>query len=86
MSRNNNQFAWKDGITLKEYFEKEFQDVNNKIELQFELRDVALEKSNVLYEARHEILENKIDSVQKIIYIGMGAVMAIDFILKFFVK
>jgi CYTH domain-containing protein len=38
------------------------------------------------YEVKHELLANKIDSLEKIIYMGLGAVGIIEFIFKFFVK
>lgn len=36
------------------------------------------------YEAKHQLLENKIDALQKMMFIALGAILAVDYIIKFF--
>ena len=41
--------------------------------------------TRVEYEAKHQLLLSKVEASQKIIYMGLGALATIQFILKFFV-
>lgn len=38
------------------------------------------------YEVRHQLIENKIETLQKFMWITMGIVMAIEFAFKFLIK
>jgi len=42
--------------------------------------------SQEVYEARHQILVNKIESLQKFMYIGIGAVAVIEILFRFVIK
>ena len=36
-----------------------------------------------VYESNHQLLENKIDTINKFIYIGMGGLMVLEILLRF---
>lgn len=103
MSSKNGDFNWKEGVTLKEYLE-------DKMDLQFESRDKALELQAGMmntrldalnewrqqnrderqtfltkseYDSKHQLLENKMEAMQKIIWLALGALIVIDYIIKF---
>lgn len=39
-----------------------------------------------IYDANHRGLESKIDNIQRLVYVGLGIVLGIQFLLKFFIK
>jgi hypothetical protein len=38
------------------------------------------------YDARHQQITDQINSLSKLVYTGMGLILALEFLLKFFVK
>ena len=38
------------------------------------------------YELNHKMLEDKIETIQRIVYIGIGGVLVLELFLKFFLK
>lgn len=56
-------------------------------EFRNQLKDqAALFLTRVEYEAKYQQLYEKIESLQRIVYMGVGLALGIEFILKFFVK
>jgi len=113
MSKTNGNFNWKDSVSLKEYFDGKFQDLEDKMNLQFKLNQTALDKSenstnlrlegmnefreslqdqtkNYLtrneYELKHENLRDKLGNMQKIIWMGLGAVAVLEIALEYIFK
>ena len=37
------------------------------------------------YDAKHQTLQNQLNSIQRIIWIGTGILLAVEFLLKFFI-
>lgn len=121
MSEANNEFSYKDSISLKEHFRcimeeavkannQRIKDVEEEVNIKFDARDKALELQSkvynqridslnewraqnkderdsyltrIEYEAKHQLLENKMESMQKIIWLALGALIVIDYIIKF---
>jgi hypothetical protein len=99
MSERNNEFCWKDSVTLKEYFNIRLVNLEQSIIIAKESMDKRLEGMNEFrnslkdqnstfiprqeFEAKHEILVNKIDSMQKMIYIAIGGLLVIEIILRY---
>jgi len=113
MSKSNNKFSWNDSVSLKEYFDNKFDDLEEKINLQFTLNNQALDKAenttnlrlesmnefrNAMkdqsnkymtkdeYEIKHQLIEAKIDSLQKLSYMLIGALAIIEFAFKFLIR
>ena len=117
-------FGRQDGVDLKSYFETILAELRNdygdkirelkeKTDLQFEMKQIALDKAesttnirlegmnefrNAMtdqqatfitkneYDLKHEILSNKIDAIQRIMYIAFGIVLAVEFIFEYVFK
>jgi agmatine/peptidylarginine deiminase len=75
MSRQNGGFTYKDGVSLKEYIEQCLKDTEKANELAWRV-----------YEVKHQAIENKVDTLSRFLYMGLGFIAALEFILKFFVK
>lgn len=45
MSKNNGDFSYKDGISLKEHFRTVINELEDKTNLRFELQKIALDKA-----------------------------------------
>ena len=99
MSKQNNGFSYKDGISLKEYFDTRLCDVlkasdlasknlDNRLEHLNEFRQAMQDQSKTYltreaYESKHQLLENKIDTLQKFMYMMMGGLVIIEIALRF---
>lgn len=102
MGRKDNGFSYQDGISLKEYCDTRFEQNDKEVKLAADALNIRVEHLNEFrktlqdqsnsflsrneYDAKHQLLENKIDSLQKIVYIGMGMVMLLEILFKFFIK
>lgn len=113
MSAKNNDFNWKDSVSLKDYFDGKFQDLEDKMNLQFKLNQTALDKSETStnlrlenmnefreslndqtktyltrneYELKHENLEQKLSAIQKIVWMGLGALAVLELLLEYIFK
>jgi hypothetical protein len=69
LGRKDNCFDWKDGVSLKEYLCQRLSDLEEKIELNFKLNGVALDKAEIKMEARlalmNEVREQLKDQATK---------------------
>jgi hypothetical protein len=99
-----------DAVTLREYFCTKLSALEDRIELNLKLNQIALDKSenainvrleglnewrvqnkderskfitNEVYEAKHSLIESKIEALQKLVFIGLGIVIAVEFVLNF---
>jgi len=86
-------------VDLKEYFEEKFRSQDKALELSRAVIEKRLDALNewrqqnkderettitkVEYNARHQLLEQKIEAVQRIVYMGLGALAVIELILRF---
>jgi predicted nuclease with TOPRIM domain len=124
MSKANNEFNWTDKVTLQAYFEKlmeeltkanekRFDELEDKVELRFQLNQTALDKAETAtnirlesmnefrnamkdqsnkyltcteYETKHQLILEKIDSLQRLSYMLIGALAIVEFLFKFFIK
>jgi hypothetical protein len=67
-------------LQAREY-ERRLQDLNGEAGRLQEMQQTYLEKN--VYEIGHRYLTERLDSVTKLVYIGLGAVLAIELLLKF---
>jgi hypothetical protein len=124
MGKANNEFNWTDKVTLQAHFEKlmeelckhndeKFLDLEQKINLRFDLNKIALDKAETAtnirlegmnefrdamkdqqtkyltaseYDVRHQLLVEKIEAVQKMGYMLLGILAAVEFAFKFLLK
>jgi hypothetical protein len=56
MSKPDDQFCWKDGVTLKDYFDQRLSDLEEKIDVIFELNKTAIDKSEAKLDIRLEAM------------------------------
>jgi hypothetical protein len=98
----DNRKCDKNYVTLKEYLEARLEAINLASKKNDDAVNVRLEHMNEFrkqiqdersffltkdhYENCHQYLENKIDSLTKLVYIGLGLVIAFEFIFKFFMQ
>jgi hypothetical protein len=91
-----------DELTLKEYINDKFLSLeksteNNRIsmekrldgmnEFRSQLKDQASQfLTRLEYEAKHELLDNKITSALKILYMGVGVVFILEVLLRFLIR
>ena len=61
----------------------EVEHIKEIIELKFKNSEKALELQAKVYEVILQGLTSKIETLQKIVYIGMGIILALQFILKY---
>lgn len=89
-------------IGLKEYInfrfkilEKETENARSSMDKRLdgmnEFRDQLKDQAGRFitreeYEAKYEALVEKIDGIQKPIWIGIGVILTLEFLLKFFIK
>ena len=89
-----------ENISLKEFITDKFQTLEKNMDLSRISMDKRLDGMNEFrqqlkdqngtfitktdYEGRHQTLETKIEGLEKIVYVGLGVCMAIEFALKFF--
>ena len=100
-----------DNISIKDYLDFKFQELDKRLQLRAELTDKALTKAEVILNARLEsmnefreqlskqastfivreafeikqkVLEDKISNLAKFVYIGIGGIMTIQLLSKFF--
>jgi len=52
MGVKDNKFSWGDSVTLKEYLSQRMDDLEEKIQVNFDLQKVALDKSDVKLDER----------------------------------
>lgn len=99
MTQQNGNFTHKDGVSLRDYFDEKFKDLEKATDLAAENLKIRLDSLNewraqnkderdtylsrVEYEAKHLLLEQKIEGLQKMLYIGLGALLVVEAILKF---
>jgi hypothetical protein len=59
-------------------------------EIKLDIKQMTTQQLNFLpkseYDVRHEELIQKMEFLTKIVYMGMGGVTALTFVLKFFIK
>lgn len=89
-------------ISLRDYFDSQIKDVKSSIGVAYasmekrlegmnEFRDTLRDQASKFitreeYEAKHRQLDDKISTVQKIVWVGIGITLALQFLLRFFVK
>jgi len=89
-------------VSLKEYVDTRFnalelsldkanQVLNARLETMNEFRGQMKDQTatfitRVEFEAKHDSLYNRIESIQKIVYMGLGALTIIEFLFKFLIK
>lgn len=99
MSKQNGIFNHADGVTLKEYMDTKISALDRATSVASEAMNKRLESMNEFraqlkdqnatfltrneYEAKHALLESKIESLQRIVYLATGAVLIIDYFIKF---
>jgi hypothetical protein len=86
MSKRTGTFDWAEGVTLKEYFCTKLGDLEERINIKFEDADKALELQQKTYEIRHEQLVEKIETLQRFMFMVIGALVVIEVFLKFLIK
>ena len=100
MSKRNNGFTYKDGVSLKEYCDTRFLQNDKEVKLANDQLQIRLEHLNEFrasmkdqaglfltraeFEAKYQLLEVKIDLVQKLVYIGIGVLLVLEIIFRFF--
>ena len=100
MSQTDNGFTYKDGVTLREYFDVKFElqeraltlqaeeyrrrlsDLNNEAERLRVMQTTYLPRE--VYESNHSGVVNKIEALEKIVFVGLGIAITLQFVLHFF--
>jgi hypothetical protein len=67
-----------------------FNSMEERIKKLNELREIATDKSELLprqeYYANHKALSDKIDAQSKLVYIGLGMMLVLEFVFRFLLK
>jgi hypothetical protein len=76
---------------LENATDKATEALNQRLETMNEFRTQILNEradfvSKVTYDSKHELLEQQIVSLSKLVYMGLGIIAAIEFAFKFFLK
>jgi hypothetical protein len=66
-------------LQAKEY-ERRLADLNNEAARLHQMQTTYLPRE--IYEAHHRELENKIDALQRICFIGMGVLLTVEFLFR----
>ena len=99
MSKSNGEFNHADGITLKEYVESRLEAQALALKLQTHELDRRLDLLNGeakrieeiqrkcvdsrVYSVQHKTLEEKIETQGRLIAIGIGILLAVEFLMRF---
>lgn len=91
-----------DTVDLKEYLNSRIDDVKDSVKTAYTSMEKRLESMNEFrtqlkdqaarfvtreeMESKIDNLVEKMESLQKIVYVGLGAVLALEFLLRFFIK
>jgi hypothetical protein len=73
-------------IGLKHYIEKEINHLDKKIGLVFKEHKIAIKRARKIVGRQSRMLEQKLADVQKLVYIGLGIMLAIELLFKFLLK
>jgi hypothetical protein len=89
-------------VSLKEYTITQLIDIKESIKIAYASMEKRLDSINEFretlkdqsakfltreeYDAKHQTLQNQLDSMQRVIWTGIGFLLAAQFLLKFFVR
>ena len=92
----------KEGVTLKEYFDAQIENVKQATELARESMEKRLDGMNEFrdtlkdqagkfitrqeYEDKHKSLEDRQDRTERLVWVGVGIVATVEILLRFFIK
>lgn len=71
--------------------DKQQEALNARLETMNEFREQLKDQNQTFltrmeYDAKHELLQNKISLMEKLVYIGLGLMMAFEIILRLVMK
>jgi hypothetical protein len=78
-------------VTLKEYFDSQIKNIEKSIETAYRSMEKRLDGMNEFREAlkdqsRQFVSRQEFETLQKLVWVGVGIVLAVEFLLRFFVK
>jgi hypothetical protein len=92
----------KNEVSLKEYFSAQITDIKDNIRTAYismekrldtmnEFRDTLKDQSSKFitrdeYDSKHTNLQGQIDGVQRAVWVGMGILLVVEFIIRIFFK
>jgi hypothetical protein len=95
----NNQFTQEDGVTLREFFEERLKALQIAIDKQESANNIRLEGMNewrneskdrmmtylskAEYEVKHQYLVEKIETLQKFMYLLTGGLLLLELLFRF---
>jgi hypothetical protein len=68
------------GLQAKEY-ERRLDGLNHETERIKNIQTTYMPKE--VYEQKHALLEVKIENLQRLVYIGLGIILTVEFLLKY---
>jgi hypothetical protein len=99
MSERNDEFTYRDGITLREYIDVKFSSHDSALKISEKEYERRLDFLNgeaerlkhmqstylprEIYETKHDLTTTKIEALEKLVYVGLGIILALQFIIHF---
>jgi hypothetical protein len=102
MSKKNGDFNWAESISLKDYFDTKLcgmeratnlarDSMEKRLESMNEFRQSLKDQSSTFltrqeYDAKHALLEQKIETLQKFVWLGIGILTIMEIVIRFYIK